>query len=313
MSSNLTVVTGHSDGASAASTIAELWQRGASAGKYAQSLREILRKMSKDDSKVKVDSLKEVLKLGELIVGNSRGDGMELALVPEVIVKKIAPSSPLRDCSDGSGGNKVPSERRGNPDHPLLHHVSKNIAKVSDNVDSIVRRNTLPHHRASSSECESGLSEDDLVFGRERIDGQRRNSPSERHSPGTKQRSQRQQAIQRQRATGGQGEGMGGLGQSFDSYSSWSTMSALAENSTTVKNMSKVRDRSQVPNNYSSNTSANKSALYGEYSSTTDGEKEEGGAPSVAVRGTQKIRVPGVNPSATVRSKGPQKVFGHRI
>jgi hypothetical protein len=46
-------------------------QQGHSPGKYAQMLREILRKMSKDDSHVRLRSLEQVIKLGENIVEES--------------------------------------------------------------------------------------------------------------------------------------------------------------------------------------------------------------------------------------------------
>ncbi len=47
--------------------IADLLEQGQSAGMYAQMLREILRKMSKDDSKVQLRSLEQVLQLGQNI------------------------------------------------------------------------------------------------------------------------------------------------------------------------------------------------------------------------------------------------------
>jgi hypothetical protein len=50
------------------SSIADLLESGQSAGKYAQGLREILRKMAKDDSKVQVQSLEQVIKLGQEII-----------------------------------------------------------------------------------------------------------------------------------------------------------------------------------------------------------------------------------------------------
>ena len=43
-------------------------QQGHNPGKYAQMLREILRKMSKDDSHVRLKSLEQVLQLGQNIV-----------------------------------------------------------------------------------------------------------------------------------------------------------------------------------------------------------------------------------------------------
>lgn len=42
-------------------------EQGQSAGRYAQMLREILRKMSKDDSRVQLKSLEQVLQLGQNI------------------------------------------------------------------------------------------------------------------------------------------------------------------------------------------------------------------------------------------------------
>lgn len=59
-----------SEHSSVPSSIAELLEQGQSAGKYAQTLREILRKMSKDDSKVNLKSLEQVLRLGQTIVQN---------------------------------------------------------------------------------------------------------------------------------------------------------------------------------------------------------------------------------------------------
>jgi len=53
-------------------SIAELLEQGQDAGKYAQTLREILRAMSYDDSKVQLKSLEKVLELGERIVLNER-------------------------------------------------------------------------------------------------------------------------------------------------------------------------------------------------------------------------------------------------
>ena len=50
-----------------ASTIADLLDQGQSIGKYAQSLREILRKMSRDESDVKLHSLQKIMELGESI------------------------------------------------------------------------------------------------------------------------------------------------------------------------------------------------------------------------------------------------------
>lgn len=46
----------------------ELLQQGHNPGKYAQMLREILRKMSKDDANVRLRSLEQVLLLGQNIV-----------------------------------------------------------------------------------------------------------------------------------------------------------------------------------------------------------------------------------------------------
>jgi len=53
-------------------SIAELLEQGQDSGKYAQTLREILRAMSYDDSKVQLKSLEKVLELGERIVLNER-------------------------------------------------------------------------------------------------------------------------------------------------------------------------------------------------------------------------------------------------
>ncbi len=49
----------------------ELLQQDQTAGKYAHMLREILRKMSKNDSDLKLKSLETVLKLGESILIDS--------------------------------------------------------------------------------------------------------------------------------------------------------------------------------------------------------------------------------------------------
>ena len=50
-----------------ATSIHDLLQQGQSAGKYAQTLREILRKVNKDDSSMQRETLEEVLRLGQSI------------------------------------------------------------------------------------------------------------------------------------------------------------------------------------------------------------------------------------------------------
>lgn len=51
-------------------SIADLLAQGQDAGKYAQTLREILRTMTSDDSKVQLKSIEMIIKLGENIVNN---------------------------------------------------------------------------------------------------------------------------------------------------------------------------------------------------------------------------------------------------
>ena len=53
-----------------ADTIADLLNQGETVGAYAQSLREMLRMMSKDDTDIKLDSLEKILELGESIYQN---------------------------------------------------------------------------------------------------------------------------------------------------------------------------------------------------------------------------------------------------
>lgn len=57
-----------SEASSIPSSIAEMLQAGQSPGKYAAMLRDILRKMSRDDSHVRIRSLEQVLQLGQEIV-----------------------------------------------------------------------------------------------------------------------------------------------------------------------------------------------------------------------------------------------------
>lgn len=70
--SNKSEASGSTNGPS---SIADLLESGQSAGKYAQGLREILRKMAKDDSKVQVQSLEQVLKLGQEIIVKESNQG----------------------------------------------------------------------------------------------------------------------------------------------------------------------------------------------------------------------------------------------
>ena len=73
--------------AHSASSISQLLQQGQSAGKYAQTLRSILRTMDKKDSSVQLESLEQVLKLGHAIAlqekAGEKGEG-QIASAVEV-------------------------------------------------------------------------------------------------------------------------------------------------------------------------------------------------------------------------------------
>lgn len=60
--------------ASTASSVIELLQQGHSAGQYAQTLRDLLRRMSKKNSNLQLKTLEDIIKLGESIVAQDRAN-----------------------------------------------------------------------------------------------------------------------------------------------------------------------------------------------------------------------------------------------
>lgn len=97
--------------------IEELLQQGKGTGQYAQMLREILRKMSKDDSQLQLKSLEQVLQLGHSIAQQDSQERLGEA--------RLASRSGASGSGSGSGAQssnpavkktgKTPSPRRGRP------------------------------------------------------------------------------------------------------------------------------------------------------------------------------------------------------
>lgn len=90
-----------SEASTSATSIAELMAQGQSAGVYAQSLREILRKMSRNDSKVQIKSLEAVLQLGYDIAQQEEDS------IAALKKKNANPSSSAGAGSAGSGSAGV--------------------------------------------------------------------------------------------------------------------------------------------------------------------------------------------------------------
>ena len=90
--------------AGSAASISQLLQQGQNAGKYAQTLRSILRTMDKEDSSVQLESLEQVLKLGHAIAlqekASETGAGASRPPRP--------PLSTATTPGDGSGGGRPP-------------------------------------------------------------------------------------------------------------------------------------------------------------------------------------------------------------
>lgn len=69
-------------------------QQGQSPGRYAAMLRDILRKMSRDDSNVRIKSLEQVLKLGqELVQKEAGGSPSSMAAHPQQQMSSSSPPS----------------------------------------------------------------------------------------------------------------------------------------------------------------------------------------------------------------------------
>ena len=98
--------------ASSAVSISQMLQQGQSAGKYAQTLRSILRTMNKEDSSVQLESLEQVLKLGHAIALQEKAGEAEALPTP--------PSSLPQGTHAGGGAesSQMPLSSGGRPPIP---------------------------------------------------------------------------------------------------------------------------------------------------------------------------------------------------
>lgn len=118
------------------SSIAEMLQQGQSPGRYAAMLRDILRRMSRDDSKVRIKSLEQVLALGQEIVRK------------ETLASPTSPNSPPRRYSTPNN-----TLRDSSSSHPLSASVGHSV--VPESPYSTV--SSLPTY-ASATGATSGAS-----------------------------------------------------------------------------------------------------------------------------------------------------------
>jgi len=111
------------------SSIADLLESGQSAGKYAQGLREILRKMAKDDSKVQVQSLEQVIKLGQEIIvkesynGSSQGRRSTMA----------TDGSPSNSTPMGTTHSKLSQRRNTTSSNMMIEATAIRRANANNN------------------------------------------------------------------------------------------------------------------------------------------------------------------------------------
>jgi len=91
---------------SAPSSIKELLEKGQSAGRYAQTLRHILRKMDTDNSRVQVKSLEQVLLLGQQIAHSERD---ELWQAPTIVEKYSLNNSNFSSSSNNNNSSSSSS------------------------------------------------------------------------------------------------------------------------------------------------------------------------------------------------------------
>jgi hypothetical protein len=112
-------------------------QQGHDPGKYAAMLRDILRKMSKDDSHVRLKSLEQVLKLGQDIVNQDQDEKkkkqqlQQQVNVSSPISSPVSlPTSPIM-ANMPSSPNEFILSRQGRKDTSPSRPVKTNESKVS--------------------------------------------------------------------------------------------------------------------------------------------------------------------------------------
>jgi len=135
---------------SAPSSILELLQQGHNPGKYAQMLREILRKMSKDDANVRLRSLEQVLLLGQNIVMQDSDEKRKkfvspvsspannnATASPNRQVVTLSPTNNSNTANRSRGGNTNPAPQQRSHSNPMSARRSPtNDGSTSSNRNS---------------------------------------------------------------------------------------------------------------------------------------------------------------------------------